>query len=248
MPNSVFIVGILLSLASAFMQNKTEIVKTDNLANVYSKTYIIIAAILAICSLGANFLVIRKPFAIMTVGICFFAIFIAFCASKSGYKYSHLKLLCLLASIIFPIAMELDNNKALYRHSNSVENTLTSVFAIAFLLYISYEGNRLFTGNHSRWHFASMLLLTHTGFTLSLAYIFAYFTFNVNEKIRFYEMILVFIISVFVEIELIRFRKNAISLTQAEWDEIDALYEADQEYEPYREDNSADTTEEIETK
>ena len=56
-----------------------------------------------------------------------------------------------------------------------------------------------------------MLLFTHTGFSLSVSYIIAYFTYDVNEKLRFYQMILIFILSLLVEIEIIRFVKKADS-------------------------------------
>ena len=226
-----FALGILLSLSTIPMQSKNKIIKTENLAGKFSKAYITIALILVLCSLGANFLFAHKLFSIMIASTCSFAIFIISCAGKRGYQYSHAKLLLLLASIAFPVIANLDNSRVLYRHSNSVENSLTSVFTIAFLIYILYEGNRLFKGVHSRWHFASMLLLTHAGFALSSAYIAAYLTYSVNEKFRFYEMILIFIISVFVEIELIRFVKCAASRTQAEWDEVEREHESEHQEE-----------------
>ena len=43
-----------------------------------------------------------------------------------------------------------------------------------------------------------------------------------NERIRFLQMILIFIVSAFREIELIRFTKVAESHTKEEWDEIEA--------------------------
>ena len=43
-----------------------------------------------------------------------------------------------------------------------------------------------------------------------------------TERTRFLQMILVFIVSTFVEIELIRFTKVAKSHTKEEWDEIEA--------------------------
>lgn len=218
----VFVLGIIFSLVSAFAFCKQEIIKTDNNATAYKIIFIIIAAALALSSLVFNIFTVNKHFTSEMAGICFFAIFVMLCAAKDGYKYSHTKLACLLLSALFPLAMTIDNNSVMHRHSNSVENTLSSVFAIAFLLYILYEGNRIFTGQHSRWHFSSMLLASHTGFTLSISYIAAYITGNVNEKTRLYQMILIFILSVFTELELIRFTKAAESRSPQEWDEIES--------------------------
>ena len=108
------------------------------------------------------------------------------------------------------------------RHSNSVENLLTSIFAISFLIYILYEGKRIFTGEHSRWHFASMLLALHTGLTLSVSYFMAYGFGAVDERSRFRQIVLILIISLFIETELVRFITQAESHTKEEWEGIEA--------------------------
>lgn len=217
----VFVLGAILSLASAFAINKNQIIKTDNSIK-YWRVYIAFGAALVIISQIFVHFALYKYFVIASVGICFFALYVFFCGAKEGYKYSHLKLAFLLLSIIFPLVITIENNAVLYRHSNSVENMLSSYFAIAFLIYILYEGNRLFTGAHSRWHFASLLLVSHTGLTLSASYIIAYLLGSVYEKTRFYQMILILIISLFANVELQRFVKLAVARAKEEWDDLEA--------------------------
>ena len=217
-----FILGIILSLVSAFAFDKHKIIKTSNSDHNHSNTKLVLAVLLVICAAIFNFITTNFYFSISLLGIGFLAIYTFLNRGESAYQYSHTKLMCLLLSLVFPIVMNFDNGLVVYRHSNSVENTLTSVFVIAYLIYILYEGNRIFSRAHSRWHFPSMLLFTHTGFSLSVSYIIAYFTYDVNEKLRFYQMILIFILSLLVEIEVIRFVKKADSHTQIEWDEIEA--------------------------
>lgn len=216
-----FALGIILSLASAFAINKNQVIKTEN-AIKHWRVYIIFGAALAILSQIFNCLALNKYFAIASVSICFFALYVFFCGAREGYRYSHSKLAFLLLSVIFPLAMTIDNNSVLHRHSNSVENGLSSVFAIAFLVYVLYEGNRLFSGSHSRWHFASLLLISNIGLTLSVSYIIAYLLDSVNEKTRFFQMILILIISLFANVELQRFTKLVEARTKEEWDEIEA--------------------------
>ena len=218
----VFVLGIIISLASAFAFDKHKIIKTSNSDNEHSSVKLALVILLVICAAIFNFITTNFYFSISIIGIGFFAIYSFLSRGEKAYNYSHTKLISMLISLLFPIIMNIDNGLVIYRHSNSVENTLTSVFVIAYLIYTLYEGNRIFTGTHSRWHLPSMLLMTHTGFSLSVSYIIAYFTYDVNEKLRFYQMILIFILCLLVEIEAARFVKKAESHTQIEWDEIEA--------------------------
>lgn len=223
-----FILGIILSLTVIVPLRKGEIVKTHNDTTKQKNIFFALAAILLICSFAFNVLIPNKLFNLSALGTCFFAAFVAMCALMRGYEYSHLKLVCLLLSAAFPLFMVIDNNSVVVRHSNSVENKLSSVFAIAFLIYILYEGKRIFTGEHSKWHFASMLLLTHTGFSLSISYITVYLMGTATETMRFYQMILIFIVSVFVEIELLRFVKLSVSHSKDEWNKIENAEKTDE--------------------
>lgn len=220
--NVCFIFGAIVSLAAAFMLNKNEIIKSKPDTAAQKPTYMIFGALLLI---GASVFYTFSNAAyssIILLGIDCLAIFILLCATKSGYEYSHFKLLLLLVSVLFPVMLTMSNNLVVERHSNSVENMLTSVFAIAYLVYILYEGKRLFTGEHSRWHFASLLLVSHVGLSVSVAYIFAFGIGAVDEKQRMYQIILVLITSAFTEFELIRFLKTSEAHTKEEWNEIEA--------------------------
>ena len=73
-----------------------------------------------------------------------------------------------------------------------------------------------------------MLLLTHTGFSLSISYMVVYLMGIATESTRFSQMIIVFIISIFVEIELIFFTRSSISHTKEEWAGIEAPIEDNQ--------------------
>ncbi len=217
-----FVLGIVFSLTCIFSLKKQEIIKSNNELNNLKYTYIALAIALVIGASIYYSLATSMYANLILIGVDCFALFILFCAISKDSEYYHLKLICLLLSTLFPLPIVIDNNSVMYRHSNSVENTLMSVFAIAFLIYILYEGKRIFTEEHSRWHLASMLLLTHIGFSMSISYITVYLMGVATEKTRFLQMILVFIVSLFVEIELIRFTKVAESHTKEEWDEIEA--------------------------
>lgn len=216
-----FILGIALSLASVLFLPQSKIIKADDSIEKAKSAYISLAAILAIFGIAFNFFSTSKYFTIAIAGICFFVLFIALCVT-SGYKYTHIKILALLLSALFPVLINMENGLVMNRHSNSVENLLTSIFAIAFLIYILYEGKRIFTGEHSRWHLASMLLASHTGLTLSVSYFMAYGFGAVDERARLRQIILILIISLFVNTELVRFITKAEAHTKEEWESIDA--------------------------
>ena len=212
-----YILGIVLPFISVFLLPKNEIIKTDVSLGKSKNTYIALAVILAIETIIFNLFSTSKYFTIAIAGICFFVLFIALCIT-SGYKYSRLKILALLLSVLFPVLINMENGLVMNRHSNSVENLLTSIFAISFLMYLLYEGKLLFTGEHSKWHFASMLLASHTGLTLSLSYLLAYSFGAANEKTRLSQIILILFFSLFVHTELFRFITQSESHTQEEWE------------------------------
>lgn len=214
-----FILGIALAFASAFLLQKDKIIKTDNSVGKVRTVYVILAVLLALFLLLFKLSSKSVYFTIAIFGACFFMLFIALCVS-SGYQYSHIKAGALLLSVLFPILINTENNIVMSRHSNSIENTLTSFFVIAFLIYILYEGKRIFTGEHSRWHLASMLLASHIGLALSVSYVVAYGLGAVNERSRLYQILLILIISLFIETELVRFTKQSEARAKEEWDAL----------------------------
>lgn len=203
--NVFFIIGIIASFACAFAFRKNEVVKTEN----SDKSQKIAASFIAVALVVVSFVyrVINDKTNLAIIGILFFALFLAISSYKGQYTYSWVKIVALLLSSLFPLTMAIENNSVMLRHSNSVENMLSSTFGIAFLIYILYEGTRIFQGEHSKWYYTSMLLTAHTGFSLSISYITVYLMGVANETIRFYQMILILLISVFVEIEILSFVK-----------------------------------------
>lgn len=217
-----FVLGIALSVVSVFLLPKKEIIKTDDFLGKEKTSYMIFTAALALCAIVFNISSTSKYFTIAIIGVCFLVLYMMLC-SADGYKYSHFKLLCLLLSILFPILINMENGLIMHRHTNSVENLLTSIFAISYLIYILYEGKRLFYGEHSKWHFTSMLLASHVGLTLSTAYFAAYGFGGVDEHSRLKQFILILIICLFIETELLRFTIQAESHTKEEWDSLGAI-------------------------
>ncbi len=215
------IAGVLLAIGSAFFIPKKEIIKTDDSIEKHKNAYLILAVALLICAVGSCLITtVGQPmsptidelrfqflirFTLAILGAFSFALFILLCALKGGYKYHPLKVLFLLFSALFPVLINMVNETNLYRHTNSAENVLTAVFAISLLVYILYEGKRIFLGEHSRWHFVGMLLVSHTGLSLSISYVIAYLFGAVNEETRLYQIAIILLISAFVEIELVRF-------------------------------------------
>ena len=220
--NVAFVLGALLSLAVPFLLKKGQVIKSNASIDREKPIYIAFISLLIICVVAFNFFTLSKYFVIAIMGVCFFAFFLLLCVMKGGYAYSHLKIIFLLLTALFPVLLTMGNDMQIYRHSNSLENKLAAVFAISFLIYILYEGKRLFTGEHSKWHFASMLLASHTGLSLSVSYLIAFALGGVNEETRLYQIIVILAISSFIEYELVRFIKKSESHTKEEWDEIEA--------------------------
>ena len=217
----VYFAGIILPLATVFAFNKNHIIKTKNEIGKTQIPYIAIAALLALSVLACNLLSDDTLSSIGSLGVGVFLIYAILCSVKSGYDKSAFKILLIYISVTFPISMIFANDTNYLRHMNSVENTLTTVFALSFMSYILYEAKRIHEGTHSRWHFGLMLLTFHSGFSFSISYIIAFLTKSVDEPQRFLQMIPVFLISLFVGFELLRFINEAEAYTQEEWDEIE---------------------------
>ena len=217
----IYFAGIIFSLATVFTFNKNHIIKTKNEIGKMQVPYIVIATLLAIFVLVCNLLSDDVLSSAGSLGVGAFLIYVMLCSAKSGYCKSALKILLIYLSAIFPLSMVFSNNTNYLRHMNSVENTLTTVFALSFMSYILYEAKRIHEGAHSRWHFGLMLLTFHSGFSLSISYIIAFLTKSVDEPQRFLQMIPVLLVSIFVGFEIIRFKNEAESHTQDEWDEIE---------------------------
>lgn len=213
----IYLSGIIASLVATFFIDKSQIIKTNNEIGKMQVPYIIAATLLAISVLVCNLLSDDSFLLAAGIGVGAFTIYAMICSAKNGYNKGTIKILLVYLSVIFPVSVLLGNDTNYLRHINSVENTLTTVFAISFMSYILYEAKRIYEGAHSRWHFGTMLLTVHTGIALSIPYIVAYLTKSVDEPQRFLQMIPILLISLFVGFELIRFVREAEAHTQDKW-------------------------------
>ena len=221
-----YIAGLILPLTITLMINKKQIIKTENKIGNIKISFLILAAALAVCAVSFNLILIDSVTIPLVIGICSFAIYIILCSANNGYNASPLKILFVYLSAIIPISMIIYNSSDYTRHSNSVENTLTTVFGLSFMIYILYEAKRIHEGCHSRWHLGAMLLTLHTGATLSIAYIIAYFTKSVYEKPRFLQMITILFVTLIIGLELFRFLREAEFTTKEEQNNTDTPNES----------------------
>ena len=217
----VFILGMAAPIVSALLLSKNEIIKTDDDIGKSKTGYAIFAGLLALFAIIFKIFSMSSYSTTAILGACSFMLYLVLCVS-SGHQYNWLKALSLLLSIIFPLATNTENTLVLERHSNSIENLLTSIFVISFLLYILYEGKRIFTGVHSRWHMASMILASHTGLSISIAYVIAYGFEAVNEITRLPQIAFILIISLFIQFELFEFIRRSEAHTKEERDALEA--------------------------
>ena len=134
-----FALGFVIPLVSIIMLRKLGTIKTDNNIDNQKTIYLILAGTLILSSFIFSILAQSKNFTISIIGIFAFATFVLLCTIKSGYAYSHIKLACLLISALFPLIMTIDNNSVMIRHSNSVENMLSSIFGISFVSYTYFH-------------------------------------------------------------------------------------------------------------
>ena len=213
----IYLSGIIVSLIATFFINKSQIIKTNNEIGKMQVPYIIVTTLLAISVLACNLLSDDSFLLAASIGVGAFTIYAMICSAKNGYNKGAIKILLVYLSVIFPVSVLLGNDTNYLRHMNSVENTLTTVFAISFMSYILYEAKRIHEGTHSRWHLSTMLLTVHTGIALSIPYIVAYLTKSVDEPQRFLQMIPILLISLFVGFELFRFIKEAEAHSQDKW-------------------------------
>ena len=137
-------------------------------------------------------------------------------------KYRFLKILCLGFSACLPIYLYLSGNSISYYPVNCVENRLTSVFAICFLIYILNEGKFVFYGKYTRYRYSAMLAVSVSGLCLAAAYIIAYFLGAVGDTVRFLQMIYVAVATLSVRISMKRYIARADAYTDQMWAEIEA--------------------------
>lgn len=131
-----------------------------------------------------------KAYQLCGLGCIAFGAYLLLARKRKFSTSSVVGLILLAISCALPIGAIIGNNSTYTRHINSVENTLTVVFAIFFMLYILYE-EKFIRGTASRFYTASALLASSSGITFSVAYIGAYLFGAVHESARFVQMILI---------------------------------------------------------
>lgn len=221
-----FLFGTMLCIVPAFFTRRGESVRTDDLIWGKDKTALALVGTVVVV-LGAINLLFNSISSDDTVCLLFsigqfaFGAYLLLVAVK-GCGSSPKKLVLLFLSGLIPIASMLNDNSNYMHHINSVENTLCAVFGIAFLIYIIYEGNHIASGTHSRWHFPAMLFVSHTGLAFSAPYMLAYVFGAVDDDMRFFRAIVIFMITVGIRVLLERYVNIADSHTDAEWAELKA--------------------------
>lgn len=205
----VYAVGAIISLLSLLIPSEFDIIETPDTLNTRAKSCYTMATAAAVLVGGLSIFLSEsvsnpKNLLFSGIGIIYFGIYMI-SVVKTGYEFNIFKLVFLFFSIATPIVIALGNNTNYYHHINSTENTLSVLFSISFLMFVLQEAKRICTHHHSGWHFVSMLLTCMSGLSLSGAYITAYVFDVVNEGYRFYQMLIIFIISAAVAFKLHRF-------------------------------------------
>ena len=206
---AAYIVGILVSLSAIFIPSEFDLLDTPNEIGKNHRSYFVCSGIASIL-IGVFSLLLRnsvidlKTILYASIGLISFGIYLIIVAVK-GAGFGIIKLLFLLFSILLPFSVGIGNNNNYYHHINSIENTLTVFFAIAFLAFILQEAKRIITGTHSNWHFVSMLLTYMSSLSVSVAYMIAFIFDSVNEGYRFYQMTMILLVGISVMLKINHF-------------------------------------------
>ena len=217
-----YLAGIIISVLTIFIPSEFEVLKSSNTIEGMAKSYYTAACIACILFGGlgtflTNDVLDSHTTMVAGLGLMFFGIFILLMLVMDGYTFKFPKLIFLFLSISLPVILSLGNTKNYVHHINSTENILCVFFSISFLLYILNEARRICLGYHSNWHFASMLLTYITGLSLSGSYVIAFIFNSVKEGYRFYQMLIILIVSIFMGIELKHFLYTVEPQSKIKW-------------------------------
>ncbi len=161
---------------------------------------------------------------LLGLGTMSFGAYFLLLTGKNGYKkIKAAKILILLLCAAFPTGVMFHGNSDYHRAMNSVENYLSTVFGVAFLLFILYEGKRVTEEAHSPMHFASMLLLLFTGTSFPLAYTVSYLMESVNEEFRLLQVLAMLLFATGSLLCLLRVMKNSRAFTKTDEAEMEAI-------------------------
>lgn len=194
----VYIAGAVVSLTAIFVPSEFDSLETPDEMSGKSKFYFACVGTASVV-VGAFSLILKnnvvdfQTLLYSGIGLIAFGIYLILTATL-GMKFNLIKIISLLVSIMLPFSIGTGNNNNYYHHINSIENTLTVFFAIAFLFFILHEAKRMCTGVHSEWHFVSMLLTYISSLSISVAYMVAFVLDSVNEGYRFYQMLMILLV------------------------------------------------------
>lgn len=206
---AAYLLGLVLCVLCGILTPRTEVLQTENTVSGPHKLRFTLAGTLTVL-LGALEILLNLEHSveislIVGVGACLYGLYMLLVGAHSGLEARIPTVLCLYLGACMPLGISLGNTSNYYRHINSVENDLSTVFCISFMIYILYEGNRLTSGTHSRFHLSAMLATLHSGTSLAVAYILAYLSGTANETSRLYQMLLVLAVCIAVAVELARY-------------------------------------------
>ncbi len=205
---AVYLLGLALCVVCGFLTPRGKAQQAENAVSGSHKLRFTLAGTLIVL-LGTLEILLNLEHSveislIVGVGACLYGLYMLLVGARSGFEARVPTVLCLYLGVCMPLGISLGNTSNYYRHINSVENDLSTVFCISFMIYILYEGNRLTSGAHSRFHLSAMLATLHSGVSLAVAYILAYLSGTANETSRLYQMFLVLAVCIAVVLELAR--------------------------------------------
>ena len=220
---AAYVVSVAFAIASPYIYIKCKKISVENqtaspffkvlcaAVGAVSVIYAIYGAVLAFTAGKPSVYSLLSLLGALALGAYLICI-----AAAGGIEYSGAKLALLCASVLFPLGTTMRYLFVMYRPSNSVENILFAIFAVALLLYILNEGKRMISGVSSRAYTASLLLSLLSSLTLSVSYVAGYIGNKLSEADRFRDMLLCLALGIYFVCATISFISSAKEQEDAE--------------------------------
>lgn len=227
----IYAAAILFSLTPALLTRKELVIKrVGDGEKIHTTAQAFVGTVCILFGMLAALEVLPVSFhgeVLMTIaaGMFGYGAYVLLGATASEEKFKHLKLLCLGLSACLPIGLYLSGNSISYYPVNCVENRLTSVFAICFLIYILNEGKNVFFGKYTRYRYCAMLAVSVSGLCLSVAYVVAYMLGAVGDTVRFLQMLYIAMATLAARISMKKYIAVTDAYTEEVWAEIEAAQE-----------------------